>query len=66
MEESVQKAREEFLKNPTEAILKEMIAQAEPGVELTVTLLSGVKLTVTRTNSGVAVKQGSNLIEGSF
>lgn len=66
IEEAVKEARERFLENPTEAILKEMIQQAEPGVALSVTMANGSTITVTKTRAGTEVKSGKFVIEGDF
>jgi len=66
MEEAVRVARERFLENPTEAILKELILQADPGVALSVTLVNGSTITVTKTRSGTEVRSGKYVIEGDF
>lgn len=66
VEESVRKAREQFLQNPTEAILREMIAQADPGVALSITMANGSTITVTKTKDGIETRSGKYVIEGAF
>lgn len=66
LDEELQQARERFLDTPTESVLREMIAQADSGVEVSLTMNSGATITVRKTNKGTETSSGNYKIEGSF